>query len=488
MSHSDSIPTNLDCVILGTGLTNSIVAAACSRIGKSVLHVDKNSYYGSNWASFTFQQLVEWITSEKPGDKSLADIPSILNDKSRLFCIDLCPRLIFSNGSMVDLLVKSNVSRYHEFKNNIRILSMIDGLIEVMPVGRNDVFNSPLLSNLLDKRRLMKFIENCIQYDPQTDTDTTSDIVRNADKPISKYLEESGFNQTLQEIIINLIAMVESNATTQSACINVKRFIDATRIYGKSPFMYPIYGCGEFPQSFCRLSAVFGGVYCLNTSVDDVKLPGTHNHKCLNGGQPAHKIATDPQREKFIIKLAKSNQEIFSNSLVVDHDNAIKLGLMDQMRATQLARAILITDKSIKDGGHDSISYLRIAPSDTNPNLVHLLEFNSSAAVCPPNLYLVYLWTQAFHEDDPERNLRQTVDKIFLQTKESIIWSFYYMQANGNQGQTTRGVDGLHVTSPPCGDIDYNQNIEEAREIFKKLCPDDEFLPRAPEPEEIMST
>lgn len=57
-----------DIVIIGTGLTESIISAACSRIGKTVLHLDRNSFYGESWSSFNFEQLVEWLKSGKVSD------------------------------------------------------------------------------------------------------------------------------------------------------------------------------------------------------------------------------------------------------------------------------------------------------------------------------------------------------------------------------------------------------------------------------------
>jgi Rab GDP dissociation inhibitor len=39
--------------------------------------------------------------------------------------------------------------------------------------------------------------------------------------------------------------------------------------YGKSPYIYPLYGLGELPQGFARLSAIYGGTYMLNTNVDE---------------------------------------------------------------------------------------------------------------------------------------------------------------------------------------------------------------------------
>jgi Rab GDP dissociation inhibitor len=40
--------------------------------------------------------------------------------------------------------------------------------------------------------------------------------------------------------------------------------------YGKSPYIYPMYGLGELPQAFSRLSAVYGGTYMLDKPVDEV--------------------------------------------------------------------------------------------------------------------------------------------------------------------------------------------------------------------------
>lgn len=43
--------------ILDTGLTESILAAAASRIGKTVLHLDSNDFYGGSWASFNLETI-----------------------------------------------------------------------------------------------------------------------------------------------------------------------------------------------------------------------------------------------------------------------------------------------------------------------------------------------------------------------------------------------------------------------------------------------
>ncbi|XP_053846300.1 rab proteins geranylgeranyltransferase component A 1 isoform X3 [Vidua macroura] len=58
---ADNLPTEFDVVVVGTGLPESIIAAACARSGQRVLHVDSRNYYGGNWASFSFSGLLSWI-------------------------------------------------------------------------------------------------------------------------------------------------------------------------------------------------------------------------------------------------------------------------------------------------------------------------------------------------------------------------------------------------------------------------------------------
>lgn len=40
--------------------------------------------------------------------------------------------------------------------------------------------------------------------------------------------------------------------------------------YGKSPYIYPMYGLGELPQAFARLSAIYGGTYMLAKPIEKI--------------------------------------------------------------------------------------------------------------------------------------------------------------------------------------------------------------------------
>ena len=51
----------------------------------------------------------------------------------------------------------------------------------------------------------------------------------------------------------------------------IRLYVNSMARYGKSPYIYPLYGLGELPQGFARLSAIYGGTYMLNTNIDDIE-------------------------------------------------------------------------------------------------------------------------------------------------------------------------------------------------------------------------
>ncbi|CAM9323865.1 unnamed protein product [Scytosiphon promiscuus] len=56
----DNLEDYFDAIVLSTGLSSSILAAALAKAGKSVLYLDCHEYYGQDSASFSFTQLLDW--------------------------------------------------------------------------------------------------------------------------------------------------------------------------------------------------------------------------------------------------------------------------------------------------------------------------------------------------------------------------------------------------------------------------------------------
>jgi Rab GDP dissociation inhibitor len=50
----------------------------------------------------------------------------------------------------------------------------------------------------------------------------------------------------------------------------IRLYAESLDRYGKSPFLYPVYGLGGLPEGFSRLCAIHGGTFILNKAVDEV--------------------------------------------------------------------------------------------------------------------------------------------------------------------------------------------------------------------------
>ena len=67
---------------------------------------------------------------------------------------------------------------------------------------------------------------------------------------------------------------IEHKGMAKDCIERIRLYVNSMARFGKSPYIYPLYGLGELPQGFARLSAIHGGTYMLNTSIDEVKFDG----------------------------------------------------------------------------------------------------------------------------------------------------------------------------------------------------------------------
>uniref|UniRef100_A0A8C4SE72 Rab proteins geranylgeranyltransferase component A n=1 Tax=Erpetoichthys calabaricus TaxID=27687 RepID=A0A8C4SE72_ERPCA len=203
--------------------------------------------------------------------------------ESRRFNIDLVSKLLYSRGSLVDLLIKSNVSRYAEFKNVNRILTYQNGSVEQVPCSRADVFGSKQLT-VVEKRMLMKFLSFCIEYEQHPE-----EYADFKERTFSDFLKTKNLTTNLANFILHSIAMVLDTDLTTEGLRATQHFLQSLGRYGNTPFLFPLYGLGEIPQCFCRMCAVFGGIYCLRHGIRCLVI-SLVTVPPLKNGQPAVRI------------------------------------------------------------------------------------------------------------------------------------------------------------------------------------------------------
>merc|ERR1712196_110510 len=129
------------------------------------------------------------------------------------------------------------------------------GKIHKVPASDMEALKSPLMS-FFEKRRARNFfiyVQDYEEKDPRTHKGR--DLNRMS---MRQLFAEFSLGDDTVDFIGHAIALYTVR--------KIKLYNDSLyRFAGtKTPYIYPLHGLGELPQSFARLSAVYGGTYMLN--------------------------------------------------------------------------------------------------------------------------------------------------------------------------------------------------------------------------------
>jgi len=287
-----------DCIVLGTGLTECILSGMLSVSGKKVLHMDRNKYYGGESASLT--PLEELFT------KFGVPNPDEAYGRGRDWNVDLIPKFLMAQGSLVKLLIHTGVTRYLEFKSIEGSYVMgKSGKISKVPADEKEALSSDLMG-LFEKRRFKNFLVFVQEFDTENpatwkDVDPKKTV---CDEVYKKY----GLDENTQDFVGHALALYRNDDYRTQPCLEmiqrIKLYSNSLAKYGKSPYLYPLYGLGELPQGFARLSAIYGGTYMLDKPVDEIVMEGGKVVGVRSGSETARckQVYCDPTYVKDQVK------------------------------------------------------------------------------------------------------------------------------------------------------------------------------------------
>ena len=419
----------------------------------------------------------------------------------RRFNIDLAPKLLFARGSLVELLISSNIARYTEFHAVTRVLTWLDGELNAVPCSRADVFATRHVS-VVEKRMLMKLLTGCM------DTDNFGKEFEGFEsKTFLEYLKSKRLTAHLLHYVLYAIAMGTDTMPCMEGVERTQRFLNSLGRYGNTPFLWPMYGTGELPQAFCRLCAVFGGTYCLQ--------------------HPAKALVVSNER---CVGVVSCGQRLLSEHVVMSFAQA-PASYIDDSPSSGLSRAVFITNKSIMPAEKEPLTFLQFPPGPTNRNPITVIEVGPSTQACPKGLFIVHMTCKQTNsaKDDLQdiascllmlNDVNPNDYQIFtdthstqtsgqessagvrlvaegasgdgdeaatVRTKPQVLWSLYFNCIETSKCYLSPNVpQNVHLCSGPDLELDFEFAVQQAERLFKKMYPDLEFLPRAPDPEEIV--
>ncbi|KAM3285622.1 rab escort protein 1 isoform X1 [Capsicum chacoense] len=532
-------PSNFDLIVVGTGLPEAILAAAASAAGKSVLHLDPNPSYGSHYASLPLQEFTSYIESQssdsspisRPDTDSgytrvgIATRPMYSSveitsysaeplEQSRKFNIDLSgPRVLMCADAMIDLILKSEVNQYMEFKGiDGSFISDGEGNLENVPDSRSAIFKDRKLS-FTEKNQLMRFFKLVQGHleaaagggGGEQSSESRSISEQDLESPFSEFLSKMGLSPKLKSIVLYAIAMADydqENRDVGKSVLKTKDGIDRLALYhssvGRFPnapgaMIYPIYGQGELPQAFCRRAAVKGCIYVLRMPVNSLlmdKASGSCKGVCLASEQElfSHKLILAPS---FVV------QSPFPHSSPDTRD----FGLRNTTE--KLARSICISKHSLKLDVANCLIFF--PPRSLFPEQVaaiHVLQLSSNVAVCPSGMFLTYLSAICEDDDQGKKLLHAAINVLFQapvsgssannnsaenqsetgDARPALLWSVLYTQELAKQFQDV--LDNIICTPMPDGSPYYQDLLGATEKIFQELYSGEEFFPKSTSSEE----
>ncbi|KAL8092676.1 guanosine nucleotide diphosphate dissociation inhibitor At5g09550-like [Apium graveolens] len=420
-----------DVIVLGTGLKECIISGLLSVDGLKVLHMDRNDYYGGESSSLSLNQLWKRFRGNETPPENLG--------ASKEYNADMIPKFMMANGALVRVLIHTNVTKYLNFKAVDNSFVYNTGKIYKVPATDVEALKSPLMG-LLEKRRARKFfiyVQDYEDEDPKSHEGLDLNSITARDL-IAKY----GLEDNTIDFIGHALALFNDDKyLDQPAMDFVKRMKlyaeSLARFQAGSPYIYPMYGLGELPQAFARLSAVYGGTYMLNkpeckVEFDDGKAVGVTSEgetaKCKKG------VVCDPSYLPDKVK---------------------KVG--------KVARAVCIMNHPIPDTNDSHSAQIILPQKQIGRNSdMYLFCCSYSHNVVPKGKYIAFVCTEA-QTDDPETELKPGID--LLGPVEEIFYETYdRFEPTNNHAE-----DNCFISTSYDATTHFTSTVEDVLAMYTKI-------------------
>ena len=228
---------------------------------------------------------------------------------------------MMASGDLVEILVHTDVVRYLEFQqiSGSYVFIKAKGLYKV-PSSEAEAATTSLLG-MFEKVKLVKFLHYVKSADPdEPSTWGGFDLKTMSMKEVYKYY---GLESNPQDMIGHALALHPDDSYVDQPAVDtfrrIRLYMNSLARYGKSPYIYPMYGMGELPQGFARLSAIYGGTYMLDAKISEIEYHGDGKVKGVKTGEGlvrCKKIVASPS---YFPELVKQTSRVVRAICLLDH-------------------------------------------------------------------------------------------------------------------------------------------------------------------------
>lgn len=330
----------------------------------------------------------------------------------------------------------TDVTRYLEFKQISGSYVYRDGRIAKVPATEMEAIKSSLMG-MFEKRRMKKFLEFIGNY---KENDSTTHQGLNLDRnTMTEVYYKFGLEKGTQDFIGHSMALhLDDEYLKKPARETHSRivlYLGSVARYGKSPYIYPLYGLGELPQGFARLSAIYGGTYMLDKKIDEIVYEDGKAVGVKSEGEvaKAKKIIGDPSY--FPDKVKKTGRVIRCTCLLTH-----PIPNTDNVDSVQ----IIIPQNQI-GRKHD----------------IYIAMVSASHNVCAKGHYLAIVST-IVETDNPQEEIRPGLNLL-----GPIMDKF--INITDLHEPTTTGEDNVYVSRSYDATSHFETTTDDVQRIYKEM-------------------
>jgi hypothetical protein len=432
--------------------------------------------------------------------------------------VDLQPKVLLSHCDYISTLIRGGLHRYIEYKNLEEVVREKDGEYTRVPSGRADIFKDRSLS-LGQKRCLMKLVKVLGSLVPKADDGTGYAAVDRAalrevaGEAVSfdDFLASFGLDDEVRILIRHSIAFEtagldgETDSDTVSCLARLVACIRSTGVYGPQPFLVPLYGAGEYAQAWCRLGAVYGGVFILRE-------------------QPTHLLveqnAETGKGEAVGVAVASGTRYtarrgvVAAEACVPSHLRTPPPPSLQAVSRTGLVRAVicsrgpLLRPNAASAEGAAAASGvaeagsaftgrpengLLLAVLHHDSLVVHALQVDPSLQTSRNGIFVLHLTAAAPTADaDAGLLLGPLADQIAAAapTDSTVEWRTFFGIGSPDAGTDANSLPGRFMTLPvpeAVFSLDPSLDLVAASHVFSQMVPDGTpFVAAVPNPEDVV--
>ncbi|KAI7548326.1 hypothetical protein D0864_01948 [Hortaea werneckii] len=368
--------------------------------GKKVLHMDRNDHYGGESSSVNLETLFK-----KYGNYQQGSEPWKKYGRPNDWNIDLVPKLLMSNGELTNILVSTDVTRYIEFRqvagSYVQQGQGSKATVAKVPSDAGEALKSPLMG-LFEKRRARSFLNWVAAFDEANPS--THNGMNLTQTTMRQVYDKFGLEASTRDFVGHSMALyttdeyVDKKGMAKDCVERIRLYVNSMARYGKSPYIYPLYGLGELPQGFARLSAIYGGTYMLNTNVEEIKYDS--NGKVEGIRATMKERGEEGDGFKFETKCSKilADPSYFPDKVqVVGH----------------MLKAICILNHPIdKTDNADSLQLIIPQSQVGRKHDIYIAMVSSAHNVCPKGYYIAIVSTIAETEANHHLELQPGLERL----------------------------------------------------------------------------